>query len=205
MPNPAKGVKRNKEISRREYVPVENLPDLAKAIDVEENVYIRACFWLLLWTGMRRSEMLGCQWENVELDNRRIYLPETKAGEPQYVPLNDAAVAVLKDLPKMLGNPYVLPGHVKGKPLNNIDKPWRRIRDRAGLPRLRIHDLRRTAGSYMVQAGHSIHAVKDILRHKNTKTTEIYARLAEQQAHETVDAYGEALTEALKPKEAANE
>lgn len=198
MANPAKGVKRNKEISRREYVPVENLPALAKAIDAEDSVYLRACFWLLLWTGMRRSEMLNCRWENVELDNRRIYLPDTKAGEPQYVPLNSAALKILKDLPKMLGNSFVLPGHIKGKPLNNIDKPWRRVRDRAGLPRLRVHDLRRTAGSYMVQAGHSIHAVKDILRHKNTKTTEIYARLAEQQAQDTVDAYGEALAEAIK-------
>ena len=82
-----------------------------------------------------------------------------------------------------------------------MHKPWKRITVRAGLERLRIHDLRRTAGSYMVQSGHSIYAVKDILRHKDIKTTEVYARLAAQQGKDTVDAYGEALTEALKAKE----
>jgi len=101
----------------------------------------------------------------------------------------------------MLGNPFVFPGHIKGRPLNNVYRPWLRIKRRAGLDRLAIHDLRRTAGSYMVQAGRSIHAVKDILRHKDIKTTEIYARLAAQQGKDTVDAYSEALTEVLNAKE----
>ena len=100
----------------------------------------------------------------------------------------------------MLKNEYLLPGHVQGRPLQNIDKPWGRIRTAAGVPRLRIHDLRRTAGSYMIQAGASIHAVKEVLGHQSTKTTEIYARLAEQQSTDAVEAHGKALLEAAKPK-----
>lgn len=197
MTNPAKGVKRNKEISRREYVPKESMPELAGAINAEENPYIRACFWLLLLTGARRSEILNCQWDHVELNNRRIYLPDTKSEEPQYIHLNSAAVKVLEDLPRLPGNPYVLPGHVTGKPLINIDKPWKRIRKRVGLPRLRIHDLRRTAGSYMIQGGTSLDEVKEVMRHASRRTTEVYARLAEQQSKNAVDNYGDTLTKTL--------
>lgn len=198
LPNPAQGVTRNRETPRKEYVPPEKLPALAEAIDAEQNPYVRAAFWLLLLTGMRRSELLNCQWIHVDLENRRLFLPETKSGEPRYVPLNAAAVEIIEGLPPMLGNPHLLPGQVRDKPLVNIDKPWRRIKERADLPRLRIHDLRRTAGSYMVQAGHSIHAVKNILGHASTRTTEIYARLAEQQSRETSDSYGEALMQTIR-------
>jgi integrase len=202
VPNPCIGVEKTREVSRSEYVPPERLGDLAKAIDAEDNVYVRAAFWLFLLTGMRRSELLTCKWEQVDLDNRRIWLPQTKGGQPRYVPLSKAAIDIIKATPRMLGNPYLLPGHIRGRPLVNIDKPWRRIRDRTGLHRLRIHDLRRTAGSYMVQAGHSIHAVKDILGHKSTKTTEIYARLAEQRSQDTVEAHGKALLAAVEASKA---
>jgi len=197
LPNPAKGVRKNREVSRREYVPANKLPDLAAAIDVEDNVYVRAAFWLLLLTGMRRSELLGCTRAQVDTEQRRIFLPDTKSGEPRYVPLNQAAVDIIAALPRALGNDYLLAGHVRGRPLVNIDKPWRRIRERAGMPRLRIHDLRRTAGSLMVQSGHSLGAVKEILGHADTKTTEIYARLADEQFRETSDAYGKSIMEAI--------
>jgi len=198
LPNPVHGVTRNRETPRKEYVPLEKLPALAEGIDAEQNPYVRAAFWLLLLTGMRRSELLNCQWEQVDIENRRLFLPETKSGEPRYVPLNAAAVEIIEKLPAMLGNTYLLPGLVRERPLCNIDKAWRRIKERAELPRLRIHDLRRTAGSYMVQAGHSIYSVKDILGHKSTRTTEIYAQLAEKQARDTSDAYGEALMQTVR-------
>ncbi len=198
LPNPAQGVSKNRELSRKEYVAPEKLPDLAAAIDVEDNAYVRAAFWLLLLTGMRRSELLTCTRSQVDLKQRRVFLPDTKSGEPRYVPLNGAAVEIIESLPRMVGNDYLLPGHVKAQPLVNIDKPWRRIRERAGLPRLHIHDLRRTAGSLMVQSGHSIHAVKEILGHANTRTTEIYARLAEKQSRDTADAYGEELMRTIR-------
>ncbi|WP_405243800.1 tyrosine-type recombinase/integrase [Lentisalinibacter salinarum] len=198
LPNPAQGVRRNRETSRAEYVTPDRLPDLARAIDGEDDPYVRAAFRLLLLTGMRRSELLNCTWSQVDLRNRRIFLPEPKGGAPRYVPLNAAAVELLRELPRRLGNEYVLPGHVKGRPLVNIDKPWRRIRERAGMPRLRIHDLRRTAGSFMVQAGHSLEAVRDILGHADSKTTQIYARLAEQQRRDTIESYGDALTRAMQ-------
>ncbi len=114
------------------------------------------------------------------------------------MPLSKEAIKIIKATPKMLKNPYLLPGHVRGKALYDLDKPWQRIRKAADVPRLRIHDLRRTAGSWMIQAGSSIHAVKDVLGHKKTLTTEIYARLAEQQSRDAVEAHGEALLEAVK-------
>lgn len=198
LPNPCKGIERNKEQSRAEYVTPEKLPELIKAIDAEKDPYVRGFFWLALLTGMRRGELLNLKWDDVDLDQKRVYLRDTKSGEPRYVPLSKAAIKIIKAMPKMLKNPYLLPGHVRGKPLHNLDKPWRRIRKAADVPRLRIHDLRRTAGSWMVQAGSSIHAVKDVLGHKKTLTTEIYARLADQQSRDAVEAHGEALLKAAK-------
>jgi integrase len=133
---------------------------------------------------MRRSELLNCTRAQVDLKQRRIFLPDMKSGERRYVPLNPAACDIIEGLPRMVGNDYLLPGHLKGRPLNNIDKPWRRIRGRAELPRLRIPDLRRTAGSLMIQDGKSIDEVKRLLGHQNRKTTEIYARLGNEQLRE---------------------
>ena len=201
LPNPAQGVRKNREVSRREYVPTEKLPDLTAAIDAEQNPYTRAAFWLLLLTGMRRSELLNCTRSQVNLKERRIFLPDTKSGIPRYVLLNNAAVDIIRALPRMVGNEYLLPGQIAGKPLNNIDKAWRRIRERAELPRLRIHDLRRTAGSLMIQSGRSIDEVKEILGHQNRRTTEIYARLADQQLRAASDGYGDAIIKAAKGSE----
>ena len=198
LPNPTQGVKKNREVSRREYVSVEKLPDLMVAIDAEADPYVRACFTLLLLTGMRKSELLACTRSQVDLKQRRIFLPDTKAGVPRYVLLNQAACDVITGLPRMVGNEFLLPGHIRGRPLTNVDKAWRRIRECADLPRVRIHDLRRTAGSLMIQFGRPLDEVKELLGHANRRTTEIYARLADKQLRETSDAYGELIVQAAR-------
>ena len=85
-------------------MPKDRLPDLAAAIDTEDNAFVRACFWLLLLTGMRRSELLNCTRAQVDIKQRRIFLPDTKSGEPRYVPLNQAAVDVIEALPRTASN-----------------------------------------------------------------------------------------------------
>ena len=132
-PNPAHGIDRFPEVKRDRWVKPDELPRLAEAVAKEESVYIRAAIWLYLMTGVRKSELLAAKWEDVDLQRRELRLPDTKAGRVHYVPLSAPAMELLEHLPRMAGNPYLLPGHAKGRPLVNISKPWLRIRKAAGV------------------------------------------------------------------------
>lgn len=227
-PNPARRVQRFAERSRDRYVKPAEMPALATAIDAEENLYVRAAFKLYLLTGLRRSELVGLRWTDVDVDERELRLGETKAGRPHVLPLSHAAVEVLADLPRMVGNPYVFAGERRGRPIGNVGKAWERIRARLwlalnpealeGLRRqaeadvkaakrrsrhasereeavearflalarqrscgpdtIRVHDLRRTVGSWLAMDGASLPLIGKVLNHSNAKTTQIYARMS---------------------------
>jgi len=85
--NPARKIDKFKERKRDRWLSHEELPRVAQAIDKEENVYIRAAFWLYLLTGMRRSELLQVKWSEIDFERKEIRIPESKAGRIHYVPL----------------------------------------------------------------------------------------------------------------------
>ena len=87
-------------------------------------------------------------------------------------------------------NLYILPGHITGKPLVNISKPWRRICAKAEIENIRLHDLRRTVGSWLAQSGNSLHLIGKILNHSNQSTTAVYARFAQDQGRQAMEEYG---------------
>ena len=104
-----------------------------------------AVFRLLLLTGCWLSEIQFLRWEYVKDDC--IELPDAKTGG-RAVPLGPEARAVLADLPREDGNPWVIRGRLPGSHITDLQKPWRRIRARAGLEDVRIHDLRHTCASW---------------------------------------------------------
>ena len=140
------------------------LPKLVKAVDQEPNIYIRSAIWLLLLTGLRKMELLSAKWEDVMWERGQLRLPNTKSGEEQFASLSAAAMAILQSIPKREGNPYIIPGAWRGQHLKRIDPAWSRITSAAGVQDLQIHDLRRTAGSWMTQAGVDLNTIKDALR-----------------------------------------
>jgi integrase len=239
-PNPAARVKKFRETSRDRWVTPAELPALVQAIEAEPSPHVRAAVKLYLLTGLRRSELLGLRWRDVNVDRREIRLGETKAGRPHILPLSTEALDVLRDLPRQLGTAYVFPGEVPGKPLVNINKPWRRIRarfwlaqnpDRAaeltaraerdvqrrskhaektpaavehrlialaqraakGEEDVRLHDLRRTVGSWLATSGASLPLIGKVLNHSSASTTQIYARLAEDATRAALEAHGAAI------------
>jgi integrase len=137
---------------------------------------------MALLTGMRRGEVPGLRWQDVDLDRREVHLADTKAGRSHLVPLSGPAVHLLRSMSRRLGNDHVLPGDRKGQPLINVAKPWDRIRKRAGLDDVRIHDLRRTVGSWLAEDGASLPLIGRVLNHSNATTTQVYARLGEDPA-----------------------
>ena len=148
-PNPAAGIKRYKETKRKRWVRPGELPALAKEIDNVANVYVRSALWLYLLTGLRKNELLQARWNDIDWDRAQLRLPETKSGEEQAIALSAPAIAILQATPQLDDNPYILPGARKGQHLVNINKPWGRIRKAAELDDVRLHDLRRSVGSWM--------------------------------------------------------
>ncbi len=194
--NPAEGIERFKERKRKRWLKPEELPALAKAIDAEGNIYVRAVLWLYMLTGARKAELLGAKWEDVDWERGQLRLPETKAGEEQAVSLSAPALAILQALPRQEGNPYIIPGGKKGHHLVNLDKPWRQIRTAASLEDVRLHDLRRTVGSWLTQDGVDLNRIKEALRHADISTTLTYSRLHEDAAKPVMEEHGLRILEA---------
>ena len=145
--------------------------------DTAEDWRAIAAIRLLILTGSRVSEILTLRWAWIDLTHGVARLPDSKTGAKNiYLP--PGALAVLEALPRMTSNPHVLPGDRPGAAFVGIQKPWQRIRRLAGLPDLRLHDLRHAYASVAVAAGDSLFIVGKILGHRQSSTTERYSHLS---------------------------
>lgn len=201
FPNPTEGIKRFAEETRDRFVTASEMPALGAAIDAEPNVFVKALIWMYLFTGLRKSELQTLTWCDVDLSTGRLKLADTKSGKPHYLPLSTMAVEVLRLVPKMAGNPYIFCGGIYGQPIVNISKPWLRIRTRAGLVDVRLHDLRRTVGSWMAEGGYSLALIGKVLNHADEATTQIYARFSLNPVAEALEATGRKLLDAKVKKD----
>lgn len=193
--NPAHGIDKFREHKRDRWVTYEELPRVTAAIAQEPNLYVRAALWLYLLTGVRKTELLKTRWEDVDMVRCELRLPETKAGRVHYVPLSPPAMSLLERMPREAGNPHLLPSaKVPGHHLVNIEKPWRRVRKAAAVEDVRLHDLRRTVGSWLAQAGNSLPLIGRVLGHTNASTTQIYARLGDDPAKKALAEHGLMIT-----------
>ena len=193
FPNPCTGIEEFPERKRKVYVTSEQMPALARAIDGELNEHARHALWLLLLTGVRKKELLRAQWRDVDWDRRTLAIGRTKNGEPVLAPLSTVAVERLMMIPRIQGNPYIICGPFTGQPLKDLRSAWNRVRTAAGLQDIRIHDLRRTVGSWLVQDGVSLHLVGAVLNHKDPKTTAGYAYFQTEHRQSALDRHGERL------------
>ena len=189
-PNPARDIDRFRELKRDRWLTPAELPALAQAINEEPNQSARFALWLYLLTGARKTELLQAQWSHLDWTRAELKLPDTKAGRVHYIPLSGPALALLRDIPPVEGNPYILPGARPGAHLVNISKPWNRVRTAANVADVRLHDLRRTLGSWMAQAGNSLHLIGRVLNHSNASTTQVYARFGEDSVRAALEQHG---------------
>jgi integrase len=188
--NPAAGIPMRQEKPRQVRLELSELPRLEKAIDAEtDDPYLQAYFRFVLATGCRRSEALQLKWSDVRLEGSpAVTFRETKDGSDRAVPLSSAAARQLRALPRVAGNPYVFVGHRKGSHLAEPNKAWNRIRAAAGLPHLRIHDLRRSFGSWLGDSGFTSKQIGSVLGHRTDITSRVYMALGSETQREAVDA-----------------
>ena len=153
----------------------------------------RSIVALLLMLGCRKSELLNAKWEHMDLDRRTWKIPLSKSGKMRHVPLSSAAVDLLREVPRWKGCPYVLPNPKTLKPLVDFHEPWATACRRAGLKDVRIHDLRHTFASNLVNAGHSLFVVSRALGHASVVQTARYSHLADDTLLAAADAAANAM------------
>lgn len=187
-PNPAAGIKRFKETSRDRFLQVEELPRFFEAVAAEPNATLRDFFLLALFTGARRSNVCAMRWEQIDLMRGEWRIPDTKAGRPQVVYLPEPALRLLAERKKAAGKcPWVLPSRGESGHLTEPKTAWKRLTTHAGIKNLRIHDLRRTLGSYQAIQGASLTIIGASLGHSQAQTTQVYARLTTNAVAESVN------------------
>jgi integrase len=180
--NPCRHVKKYHEEKRERYLTRDELQRLGAALaDADRNKtetpFALGAIGLLILTGARLTEILTLRWDYVDLENAVLRLPDSKTG-PKLIYLNDAAIKLLRTIPKMASNPFVITGGKPGARLMNLQKPWLRIRTAAVLNDVRIHDLRHTFASFGAGAGLSLPQIGRLLGHTQPATTARYAHLA---------------------------
>ncbi len=199
--NPAKGVKLLRGGKRERFLSEAELARLADelaAMEAEHRVSptASAAIRLLLLTGCRKAEILSLRWEWVDIGRGALRLPDSKTGA-KVVPLAAAAVKLLTELPR--SSAYVLPGAKGAGHYTGLQKDWERVRARAGLGGVRIHDLRHSFASFAVADGNSLYLIGKVLGHKQARTTEIYAHLADDPVRAVADRTAARIAAAMAP------
>jgi integrase len=179
--NPTLGLSTAPDVQRDRFLDAEETQRLIASIEEDENQTAARAILLLLLTGGRRNEITQAKWEYVNWERRTLLVPLSKSGKPRAIALNGQALALLRAIPRT-ENPYIFPSPVNGKPSASLFFPWDRIRKRAGLKDVRLHDLRHSFASFLVNQGISLYVVQGLLGHAHSRTTQRYAHLA----HETL-------------------
>lgn len=176
--NPARGIKPFKEQKRERYLSPDELQRVNAAPLEEPDWRWRNYFPLALMLGTRKSELLAMRWPDIDLAARTWRIPETKAGNSHLPPLPEPVMARLEELPSRGKFEWVFPGEGATGHIVEPAKAWQRIRARAGVADVRIHDLRHTLASWLVGQGFNLPVVGRALNHTQTATTARYAHLA---------------------------
>lgn len=197
--NPCRHVPKYREVKRERFLSSAELHQLGATLaeveaDGSESPFVVAAFRLLILTGCRLGEIQKLRWEYIT--DRGMELPDTKTGARR-IPLPTAARAILDSLRAADGNPYVIAGKLPDSHITDLQHPWRRIRAKAGLEGVRIHDLRHTYASNAVSSGMPIQMVGKLLGHSQIQTTMRYAHLADDPVNRAAEENANRLSEAL--------
>jgi integrase len=203
--NPTAGINLAPDVSRERYLSLPEAQRLISSIERDENEVASKAIMLLLLTGGRRNEITYARWEYVDWDRKTLLVPLSKSGKPRSIALNGPAVELLRLIQRDSASPYIFPSPVTGKPSPSLYFPWERIRTRAGLPDLRLHDLRHSFASFLVNKGVSLYVVQGLLGHAHTRYTQRYAHLTPDTLREAAEAVGDVIAGAGRAFAASTE
>lgn len=178
--NPAARLRAFEEESRERFLQADEFPRFWQALEAEPSVKVRDFFKICLFVGQRRSNTQSMRWEDLNLERGIWTIPKTKTGKHE-VPLTVEALEILKRRRSEAAEDavYVFPGRHGSGHLTDPMRQWGDILERAGIEDLRIHDLRRSLGSWQAITGASLPVIGKSLGHTRPETTAIYGRLSD--------------------------
>jgi integrase len=207
--NPFRRIKMYRERARERFLSEAEIAKAAEAIEQAEGAgkigpHGAAGLRLALFTGARSGEVTAIQWSHVDWERRLIRLPDSKTNEPRTIHLSEAALEVLKAVPRI--GRFVIAGAKPDEPYKNLGRAWIDIRANAGLQDVRLHDLRHSFASLAAGRGVSLQMIGKLLGHKVPATTQRYAHLARDAVAAVNDELGAAMQAAIakgQPKSGA--
>lgn len=198
--NPAKRIKRYREGKLERFLTEEEIARVADSIDAAERTgkigpHVACGLRLALFTGARSGEITAIQWSHIDWRRKFIRLPDSKTNEPRTIHLSDAAIEMLRTIPRI--GPYVVAGAIDGEPFKNLWRAWTIVRTLARLPDVRLHDLRHSYASLAAGRGISLQMIGKLLGHRVPATTQRYSHLARDAVAAINDELGAAMQAAI--------
>jgi integrase len=177
--NPVNKITKFKEKSRDRFLQGDELPRFFKSLSIEPHTTARDFFLSSLLTGARRANVLAMRWDELNFERKTWLIPRTKNGTSQTIPLVPEVLDILINRKEASdGSEWVFSSNTsKTGHLVEPKKAWKRVLDRAGIKDLRMHDLRRSLGSWQAATGANLSIIGKTLNHQDVATTAIYARL----------------------------
>jgi len=199
--NPRKHIRKYPEEKRERFLSTAELRRIGEVLrEMEiEGIELPSAILaarLLILTGCRLGEIMTLRWEFLDLPEKVLRLPDSKTGA-KLVHLGQPAVDLLAGTRPIKDNPWVIAGTIKGKHLSDLQPFWQRVRARAGLKDVRIHDLRHTFASAAVASGQGLPMIGKLLGHTQVQTTARYAHLAAEPVRNAADSVAKSLRDSL--------
>jgi integrase len=202
--NPCTGVPRFKPGKSEHYLSSAEQMRLGEALAAAErsgaNLNAIAVIRMLALTGARAGEIIALKWREVDFERVCLRLEDSKTGPGKVIPLGAAAMQVITGQPRE--SDLIFPGRHCAR-LGSVGKLWRRVRAEAGLPEVRLHDLRHSFASNIVNAGGSLPIIGALLGHRSTQTTARYAHLTDDPLRAVADRAANGTAAALNAGNAA--
>ena len=204
--NPTKDVPLFEDLAgkKERFLTEAEAQRLYESVCQSENTMLKFIIPMLILTGARKREVLDAKWVDFDLDRQQWRIPVTKAGKPRHVPLSDGVLNLLATIPRRDNCPWVFANPKTHKPYVSIFASWDTARIHAGLADVRIHDLRHSFASFLVNAGRSLYEVQKILGHTQVKTTQRYAHLSQDTLIDAANQVAKAVTLNMGHSQQAN-
>jgi integrase len=198
--NPARGIRMYRERAVERFLSEAEISKAAEGIAAAERVgkigpHGAAGLRLALFTGARSGEITAIEWSHIDWNRKIIRLPDSKTNEPRTIHLSEAAIEVLKSIPRVCK--YVVAGACEDEPYKNLSRAWIVARGLAGLDDVRLHDLRHSYASLAAGRGISLQMIGKLLGHRVPATTARYAHLARDAVADINNQLGAAITAAI--------
>jgi integrase len=198
--NPATDISLPKKEKRKRFLQPAELVKFFDALGKEEHRVLHDVLALLLATGARKSNVYAMRWQDVSFDTGNWFVPMSKSGEGYIVNLQPAALKVLERRRREVAETeqFVFPSHGRSGHITTVKKPWTEFRKQCGFPDVRLHDLRRTRGSYLAISGVSLQQIGAVLGHKSLGSTEVYAQLHSDAVSKALEAGDATMTQMMR-------